>query len=598
MLHKYLLAIESPLTEAQNYIGMFNDFIGTDASAQPTIQKYIDWARSNLKKNDRIVWFLRWVRVELAGRMKHLDSDQELARLNKRLKSQYSRYDMVPISNLMTNLQHYVSMPIQGIQDTVWGKQSPQELLSEFKQMEDDWKETSNERNLLSYPEGDEPTKIMQFPDGFAWFDLETSSCREEGRAMGHCGNTAANGYGDTVLSLRKPARAMDGRTYWYPVLTFILDSNGDLGEMKGRGNDKPAERYHPYIIALLKSDRVRGIKGGGYMPSHNFKLSDLDRDVQEELLAEKPELGDVEDLYKKEGMSQRVLDRIETAMDSHGLSTGRYEPDEKRFVVEEWKDYDRFLSSLYVNDVEKILEIAKGEADFQHSDDEQSFVETLRELPEVWQAKIAHHAGVAGKLDDQMMNEVATRLMSRDDEYYRLFQEITQGSESIREQAWERLFQYEQSGWSFASYRAYLNIPSESLAEFRAFVESDQPVQMYVSEQDMLGYASAETGGDYDDEYGYEIMDMGRDSGRPSWDAINNDNQTEHWSEEDLTDRRGNDKWLAGVDAGDGSPLTQEYLNALQGRRMTMRIDDPRQEHLKFESMRRHINTVALLLG
>jgi len=34
---------------------------------------------------------------------------------------------------------------------------------------------------------------------------------------------------------------------------------------MKGRGNDKPAPKYHPYVVELLRHHLIRGIKGGGY---------------------------------------------------------------------------------------------------------------------------------------------------------------------------------------------------------------------------------------------------------------------------------------------------------------------------------------------
>ena len=81
MLKHYLLAVESPLTEGTNYLSMFNDMIGTDDTAKQAVDKYITWARSNLKKNDRIVWFLRWVRVELAGRMKPIAKLLEKARI-------------------------------------------------------------------------------------------------------------------------------------------------------------------------------------------------------------------------------------------------------------------------------------------------------------------------------------------------------------------------------------------------------------------------------------------------------------------------------------------------------------------------------------
>ena len=116
--HKYLMRhymnlLESfMLSEGTNYLSMFNDFIGNDDKARATIEKYVSWAKINLKKNDRIVWFLRWVRVELAGKLRHTDSDAEITKVNRRLGTNYARYDLVPVNNLMTNLAHYLSLPI------------------------------------------------------------------------------------------------------------------------------------------------------------------------------------------------------------------------------------------------------------------------------------------------------------------------------------------------------------------------------------------------------------------------------------------------------------------------------------------------------
>jgi hypothetical protein len=590
MLKHYLLAIESPLTEGMNYLSMFNDLIANDDSAKAAIEKYITWARSNLKKNDRIVWFLRWARVELAGRIQHADSDTELARLNKRLKTSYSRYDMVPVNNMMTNLSHFLSMPIDGIQKTVWDRQSPQELLGEFREAEHEWRETSDTRNLISYQEGEEPTIILKFPDGFAWFDLEKSSCRAEGAAMGHCGNTATNGAGDTVLSLRKLAMTMSGETHWYPVLTFILDGNGQLGEMKGRGNEKPADKYHPYIVALLRLPLIQGIKGGGYMPEHNFSMNDLDDDTREQLLKEKPDLGGVWDLYMKEGMSQRVLDRVSSGLSNNDLSMGDYDATEKRFAIQEWSDFDRFLRNVYDDDVVKILQIAKGEADFQHESGniDTEFAATLLELPDQWKEKIAVKAGLS-RIDDAAMNSAARRLGDANDDLYQIFQEVYNGKDGIREQAWERLYQYAEAGWTYACSFVYDDIPTTDEKSFREFVESDQPVNLYIGERDMVGMASA-TDGDDDDEYGSDLWRM-RADGNASWETLDTENLTERRREQNLIGdrRREGDKWLAGVST-DTPSLVEEFLTRLQGQHHRGRINDPRQQDLNFESMRRHM--------
>lgn len=117
-----------------------------------------------------------------------------------------------------------------------------------------------------------EDAKILHdFGDGFAWWDLGVPSCRDEGNAMGHCGNTAANN--GNVLSLRKRYRA-EGKTFYKPHLTFIQHDDGTLGEMKGEGNEKPGKEFHPHIKELLKKGYLPG--GGGHAPQNNFDISDL----------------------------------------------------------------------------------------------------------------------------------------------------------------------------------------------------------------------------------------------------------------------------------------------------------------------------------
>ena len=128
---------------------------------------------------------------------------------------------------------------------------------------------------------GREGKVVLTFPDGYFWTDLERKYCEIEKDAMGHCGNVGGK-TDDTILSLR------DSKNI--PHLTFILN-NGILGEMKGKNNNKPSEKYHSYIIELLKLPIIKNIKGGGYLPENNFKLSDLTKEQFEELIKLKPEM-------------------------------------------------------------------------------------------------------------------------------------------------------------------------------------------------------------------------------------------------------------------------------------------------------------------
>ena len=605
----YLLTVET-LAEGKGntYLGMFNDFVTDNVQAKQTVEKYINWARKTLKKNDRVVWFLRWVRVELAGRAKHLDSDAELQRLNKRLGTNYGTHDLVPINNLMTNLTHYLGLPIPQLEAIVWLKQSPRELLEQMGDVEDDWKEANESKsNLLGYDEGNEPTVIMSFPDGYKWFDLETSYCSQEAKAMGHCGNAGGRG---TILSLRRLAMAMDGQTHWYPVLTFILHSDGYLGEMKGRGNDKPIEKYHPYIIALLKNyPEIEGIRGGGYLPSHNFMMSDLDPDDAAELKKLKPGLADLDDLYRAHGMTPRLISMIDSRLPS-GLSTGTYDKDAKEFIVEDWKDLDSFFRhGVYDEDAERILDIATGQADFQvdRSDNvEEAFIETAMDMPPHWQERLITRAGInkpPGSSMDQVVMDAARHMIQSNDDWYQKFHEVYGSEDRIKQEAWERLAQYVKSGWSFACMSVWLNIPDKE-EELKEFVENGDDVQLRIGESDIINYAMASTDDQDDDEHGWEIRQMqGEGYGDASWETVDDENTKERRREEGIYSNdygrdyaeRNKDIWLAGLDTTTKS-LTADFLDVLQGNPIPGRIPDERQNELSFES--RNLGRLLQLSG
>jgi hypothetical protein len=121
------------------------------------------------------------------------------------------------------------------------------------------------------------------------WHDLGISSCTAEGKAMGHCGNAASAQQGDRILSLRTTHK-IKNKEYHEPHLTFI-NNEGFLGEMKGRGNEKPAPHYHEHIVHLLKNPSIKGIFGGGYLKENNFKFSDLSQELQKEVLKHNPNL-------------------------------------------------------------------------------------------------------------------------------------------------------------------------------------------------------------------------------------------------------------------------------------------------------------------
>ena len=139
---------------------------------------------------------------------------------------------------------------------------------------------------------------------GWKWLSLRRATCEEEAEAGGHCGNSDYQ-EGDNILSLRDPQNLVH--------LTFVVN-NKILREMKGYANNKPSKKFHPAIIALLQSEYVGSVAGGGYLPENNFMLSDLDKETREKLIKKKPYLGEpFKYLISTAKSNHEILGRLES---------------------------------------------------------------------------------------------------------------------------------------------------------------------------------------------------------------------------------------------------------------------------------------------
>jgi hypothetical protein len=136
---------------------------------------------------------------------------------------------------------------------------------------------------------------LISFPDKWKWVSLQKGYCPIEAQAMGHCGNVAGQANPKhNILSLRDPRNV--------PYLTFIDEGNGVLGEMKAKFNNKPDQKFHPYILELLLHPSIKKIKGGGYAPENNFEIIDLNDNLYQKLMVKKPSIN-----YKP----QEIFDEI-----------------------------------------------------------------------------------------------------------------------------------------------------------------------------------------------------------------------------------------------------------------------------------------------
>lgn len=278
-----------------------NSKLGRDAlNALDLIEKAKESARNELfKRRDIRTWVARTLRYYLAFGLAELDLSRdyqtpEFVRITSKIMGDYEKRAkgqtldqgafMTAKSWMDNNLKHFLGLPYHKIQNYRFDNQTLTTVSNDMRAMEQEFKDRV--KGYVAQQPGDEI--LMTFPDGLVWMMLSRGFCDAEAKAMGHCGNAGAK-TGDRIISLRTPKVIEDGVTMYEPHLTFILHRDGKLGEMKGRSNDKPAAHYHDYIVALLRSDVIKGIRGGGYLPRNNFDLDDLPTALRDELSDEKP---------------------------------------------------------------------------------------------------------------------------------------------------------------------------------------------------------------------------------------------------------------------------------------------------------------------
>jgi hypothetical protein len=403
------------LTEAQNYEQMFAGVLKILPEEQAawwreTSKHSIKLAKELLRKNDRIAWYLKWVRLDMLNELvgapgfngqlskQHPEIADTLKDLRSKIMHKMGWTDMFNIPRahwIHAQLTHFMGIVhnVPAIQNHVFRSEKPAELFDIFREHEKKW--AVDAKGTVDIREDDH--EIIKLDQG-SWWLLNRSSCPSEADAMGHCGN--AGGYKNhRILSFR----SLQPNNRWKPHLTFIIDEDGYLGETKGRANEKPAERYHPYIIKLLEHKMVKGISGGGYQPENNFALSDLPEQERERLIQAKPDLGTLKDMLRARGPSKEVLDRVLKTLDSHDISYVRVEFAESDddgesklpFDKDQIKDYSK---ALIVLDEDKDLEtfanyqkgnlshyvgVVQGDYDQEHYVDPDQVKDFVNELPD-----------------------------------------------------------------------------------------------------------------------------------------------------------------------------------------------------------------------
>lgn len=318
---RYLDIIHIINENRQQYIQMLQPLVDLELFTPDQAQQVATEARQKLKRNDRIVWYLKWARALVAYKkakawnipkekkdqiilnFKKITGIEWLAR-NEELEIFHNDFvfGSAYIEHVLSQMQQ-----IPNLENMQW-LGNPSAVKLQIDEIEQAHAQKANRSLTPKYED-----QVLISYNNSAWFLLPRGACNDEAEAMGHCGNVPSEKPGDRILSYREKTK--DGK--WKPQLTFILDRFGMLGEMKGFANAKPTAEYHSVIVDLLKHDLVKGIVGGGFAANKNFIITDLPPATQEKLLQSKPGLGGWNKLIEQQGLTDLAKLWIESLLEN-----------------------------------------------------------------------------------------------------------------------------------------------------------------------------------------------------------------------------------------------------------------------------------------
>ena len=257
----------------------YDSMITALKAAYPDLADYITtqvrWAKAALKRDDRITWYLRIIKAYIVLNQTGKDT------LTPLLGFPADTFGDAEIENIQHQVTHYFGFNIPEIEQYRFAKQTVDQLIDDLTDIYNVW-EARQDSNDDQVPMQAGDYELIKFPNGSAWIFVDRAYCEREGKSGKHCGNVV----GQHKTKQRILSYRVNGRV----LMTFILEEDGFLGEMKAKGNQKPSEKLHPYIVELLLNPIVKGIRGAGYLPEMNFSMFDLNDQLFNRVKTARPE--------------------------------------------------------------------------------------------------------------------------------------------------------------------------------------------------------------------------------------------------------------------------------------------------------------------
>lgn len=313
------------------------------------LQEYAPRIQDMLEREDRVVWAIKYLKLSLLSSIVSLvDSwysgankprivtilwDDVFSKMNfvKKLIKSWGRAFTQVFYERKSNLGVYVYTPreamgdiellervlrsgIKPVEDYVWAPEltyndlymALDEIIDEHKKQLKGWApvdEEAGDKIIIAYKS-----------EKLYWFDLQRPSCSLEGDAAGHCGNSPRSNTDDNVYSL-STLKKVGKSWYRYPHITAVLEGDGLLGEIKGRGNTTPHEKYGDKLVDLCLLPEVKGIGEARWEEEENWTWDHFTEEQQQRILDEK------EDFTYGEGRSDVAQNWLDGEGDAEAMA-------------------------------------------------------------------------------------------------------------------------------------------------------------------------------------------------------------------------------------------------------------------------------------
>lgn len=282
----------------------------------------------------------------------------------------------------------------------------------------------------IDFTEPETNTIIKTYPknsDGieYYWVFIPSNYCDLESSRMGHCGRT---GYGNNLISLRSVKQYGKGHTINDSHITIAYGvSDGIFYQIKGKKNNKPAEKYFPYVFDLIKTfitdnnvfipsknDTVFAFNGFGseYGDSEDYGFEDMSNEELRELYDLKPTIfTDAESILAIFDAGVITIDEIKSINESN--------PNIFKSFGNKVKLFDRGIVSERPStiievqkDCENVKDLLREDTEFRRDIVENVLCGDINDLYDGWSYYYENPSDLVGNLNKENTEKVIDEIV------------------------------------------------------------------------------------------------------------------------------------------------------------------------------------------